>query len=46
MTTFSVKFKDLQTVFGDLIELLGTVKEEKQEHCRTAIKAIIEGWEI
>ena len=46
MTTFSVKFKDLQNVFGDLIELLGKVKEENQEHCRTAIKAIIEGWEI
>ena len=44
--TFSVKFRDLQSVFGDLIELLGKVKEEKQEHCRTAIKAIIEGWEI
>ena len=46
MTTFSVKFKDLQSVFVDLIEILGTVKQEKQEHCRTAIKTIIEGWEI
>lgn len=46
LTTFGVKFKDLQSIWIEIVVLLEGLDVDKKEKCTTALKQVIQGWEL
>lgn len=46
MSKFKVKFEDFQRLGAEINGLLADIDEEKREKCKTALKTIIEGWNL
>ncbi|MCL2630803.1 MAG: hypothetical protein FWD49_04695 [Firmicutes bacterium] len=46
MTTFKVKFKDLQMLGAEVMALLQKIEGSNQAKCKSALKKMIEGWNL